>query len=335
MELPKGQSMALVTIYGGSGFVGRQIARQMAAAGWRVRVAVRRPNEAGVVRTYGAVGQVEPVPCNVRDDLSVRAAMSDADAVINCVGVMVREGRNTFDAIHREAAERIARLSVEAGVANVVHISAIGADPDSASNYAATKGRGEIAVDHYRKDAVILRPSVIFGSDDTFFNKLGSMMRMGPLMFLPGADTEVQPVYVEDVARAAMLAAAGQVPAGVYELGGPDVMTVREAAKMVAEVTGRRRAIIGMPAFFGSILGAAFDTVQVVSGGLLTNRVLTRDQVRFLKTHNRVGSAVGTFADFGIQPRAAAAIVPQYLWRFRTSGQYDAIKASAKNLREN
>ena len=160
----------LVTIFGGSGFVGRQIARRMAADGWRVRVAVRRPNEAGVVRTYGAVGQVEPVPCNIRDDLSVTAALSDADAVINCVGVLVREGKNTFDAVNDEGAGRIARISAQRGVARLVHLSAIGADVEGASAYARSKGAGEARVLEHRPDAVILRPSVIFGSDDKFFN---------------------------------------------------------------------------------------------------------------------------------------------------------------------
>lgn len=324
----------LVTIYGGSGFVGRQIARQMAAAGWRVRVACRRPNQAGVVRTYGAVGQVEPVPCNVRDDLSVTAAMMDADAVINCVGILVREGRNTFDAIHEEAAGRIARISAERGVPRLVHVSAIGANVDAASHYAASKGRGEALVLQHRPDAVILRPSVVFGPDDGFFNKLGCMMRLGPILPLPGASAEVQPVYVEDVARAAAMAARGEAAPGIYELGGPDVYTMRELAQMVARVTGRRRAIIGLPGFLGGLMGAGFDAVQWATGGLVTNRVLTRDQVRLLRQPNRVGTGVRTFADLGIAPMAAEAIIPDYLWRFRPSGQYDAIKASARNLRE-
>lgn len=324
----------LVTIYGGSGFVGRQIARRMAAAGWRVRVAVRRPNEAGIVRTYGAVGQVEPVPCNVRDDLSVAAAMAGADAVVNCVGILVREGRNNFDAIHDEAAGRISRLSAEAGVARLVHLSAIGADPQASSRYAASKGRGEAAVLSHRPDAVILRPSVIFGPDDGFFNKLGSMMRLGPVLPLPGAGAQIQPVYVEDVARAAEMGATGEAAPGIYELGGPDVMTMREAAQLVARVTGRRRAVMGVPGFVGALMGFGLDAVQWISGGLLTNRVLTRDQARLLRAPNRVTGSVGSLADLGITPVSAAAIVPQYLWRFRPSGQYDAIKASAKNLRE-
>lgn len=324
----------LVTIYGGSGFVGRQIARQMAAAGWRVRVAVRRPNQAGVVRTYGAVGQVEPVPCNVRDDLSVTAAMMDADAVINCVGILVREGRNNFDAIHDEAAGRIARISAERGVAHFVQLSAIGADPASDSRYAASKGRGEAAVLAHRPDAVILRPSVIFGPDDKFFNKIGGMMRLGPILPLPGAATELQPVYVEDVARAAMMGAEGTAAPGIYELGGPDVMTMREIARMVAVVTDRRRAIVGVPSFLAVLMGWGFDAVQWASGGLVTNRVLTRDQVRQMRRPNRVGTGVMGFAELGIEPSSAAAVVPEYLWRFRPSGQYESIKASARNLRE-
>lgn len=324
----------LVTIYGGSGFVGRQIARQMAAAGWRVRVAVRRPNQAGVVRTYGAVGQVEPVPCNVRDDLSVTAAMMDADAVINCVGILVREGRNNFDAIHDEAAGRIARISAERGVTHFVQLSAIGADPASDSRYAASKGRGEAAVLAHRPDAVILRPSVIFGPDDKFFNKIGGMMRLGPILPLPGAATELQPVYVEDVARAAMMGAEGTAAPGIYELGGPDVMTMREIARMVAVVTDRRRAIVGVPSFLAVLMAWGFDAVQWASGGLVTNRVLTRDQVRQMRRPNRVGTGVMGFAELGIEPSSAAAVVPEYLWRFRPSGQYESIKASARNLRE-
>ena len=324
----------LVTIYGGSGFVGRQIARVMAAEGWRVRVAVRRPHLAGVVRIYGDVGQVQPVACNVRDDLSVRAAMMDADAVVNCVGILVGQKRNTFEAVHHEAAGRIARISAELGVGRIVHLSAIGADPDSDSQYAASKGRGEQAILQHRPDAVILRPSVIFGPDDNFFNKLGGLMRLGPIVPLPGANAEMQPVFVEDVARAALMGATGQAALGIYELGGPDVMTMREIARLVAQVTNRRRWIMGLPGWMASLMGMSFDALQTLSGGLVVNRVITRDQARLLRRPNRVGPGVMTFADLGIQPAAVAAVVPEYLWRFRPSGQYTAIKASAKNLPE-
>ncbi|MTH36600.1 SDR family NAD(P)-dependent oxidoreductase [Paracoccus limosus] len=324
----------LVTIYGGSGFLGRQIARQMAQQGWRVRVAVRRPNEAGIVRTYGAPGQIEPVPCNVRDDLSVTACMADADAVINCVGIMVREGRNTFEAIHEQAAGRIARISAERGVPHFVHVSALGADPASNSHYAASKGRGEAEVLKHRADAVILRPSVIFGSDDQFFNRIAGMSRLGPVLAVPGASCEVQPVYVSDVARAAVLGATGEAAPGIYELGGPDVMTMREAARLVLSTIDRRRLVIGLPGWLAGLMGSALDAVQTVTGGLLTNRVLTRDQVRTLGHANRVAAGARGFADLGIEPTAAPAVIAEYLWRFRVSGQYEALTATAKNLRQ-
>ena len=324
----------LVTIYGGSGFLGRQIARAMAQQGWRIRVAVRRPNESGVVRTYGAPGQIEPVPCNVRDDLSVLACMSDADAVINCVGILVREGKNTFEAIHDEAAGRIARIAAETGIKQFVHVSALGADAASPSHYAASKGRGEAAVLQHRPDAAILRPSIIFGSDDHFYNRIASMTRLGPILFVPGADTEVQPVYVVDVARAAAMAAAGEAGPGIYELGGPDVLTMRDVARQVLTATDRRRGIVGIPNWMAGIMGAMLDAGQVVTGGLLTNRILTRDQVRTLRQPNRVAEGARTFADLGIEPLSAPAILDTYLWRFRPTGQYEAITASAKNLRD-
>lgn len=324
----------LVTIYGGSGFLGRHIAWTMARQGWRVRVACRRPNEALFVRTYGAVGQVEPVPCNVRDEVSVRAAMSDADAVVNCVGILVREGRNTFDSIQDTAAGRIARLSAEMGVAHLVHISAIGADIDSRSAYAASKGRGEAAVLDARPDAVILRPSVIFGQGDGLYNKFAAMSRFGPVVATAGAKTLMQPVYVEDVAAAAAMAASGEVAPGVLELGGPQVLTVREIIGQVLDAVKRRRAVLNLPFWLAGIAGWGFDMVQTVSGGLLTNRIVTRDQVRLLRTDNIVAPDARGFAELGIQPTAPEAIIRDYLWRFRADGQYATMKASAKNLRQ-
>lgn len=323
----------LVTIYGGSGFLGRQVALQMARAGWRVRVAVRRPNEALFLRTYGAVGQIEPVPCNIRDDFSVRAAMTDADAVINCVGILVREGKNTFDAVHAEAAGRIARLSAELGVDRFVHISAIGADPEAPSKYLATKGQGEGLVLEARPDAVILRPSVMFGPGDNFYNKFAAMAGPLPLMVISGGKAVLQPVYVEDVARAAMLGATGHAAPGVYELGGPEVMTMRQIIAQILEVTDKRKLVVDLPGWMGVIAAAGLDVVQLLSGGLITNRLVTRDQLRSLKVPNRVAEGARGFADLGIQPVASETVIPDYLWRFRPSGQYAAIKASAKKLR--
>ncbi|MFI0395736.1 complex I NDUFA9 subunit family protein [Paracoccus jiaweipingae] len=323
----------LVTIYGGSGFLGRQIARLMAAKGWRVRVAVRRPDEALFVRTYGAVGQVQPVPCNIRDDLSVRAAMAGADAVINCVGILVREGRNRFDAVQHDGAARIARLAAETGVDHFVHVSAIGADPDSDSAYAASKGKGEGEVLRHRPDAVILRPSVMFGNGDGSYNRFAGLTRFGPLMSIAGGNTRMQPVFVEDVAAAAVMGAEGTAPAGIYELGGPDVLTVREMVAQVLEVTRKRRGVINLPFWMAGLVGGAFDLVQTLTGGLLTNRVLTRDQVRLLRHDNVVADGARGFDALGIVPTSAMAVIPQYLWRFRHGGQYDDIMASARNLR--
>lgn len=323
----------LVTIYGGSGFVGRYIARRMAKEGWRVRVAVRRPNEAIFVRPYGVAGQVEPVQCNITDDASTAAAMDGADAVVNCVGVLSEVGRNRFDTIHIEGASRIARLAAERGISDMVHISAIGADPDGESLYAQTKGRGEAAVLAFMPNAMILRPSIIFGAEDQFFNRFAAMTRMGPVLPLVGAGTRFQPVYVDDVAQAAVMGVCGQAH-GIYELGGPDIASFRELMQIMLGVIRRRRLVLGLPMFAGQGMALAFDLLQTATFGLLKNGMITRDQVKSLSHDNVVGSAVATFADLKISPKAMAAVLPDYLWRFRPSGQYDAIKDSAKSLRD-
>lgn len=322
----------LVTIYGGSGFVGRHIARRMAQEGWLVRVAVRRPNEAMFVKPYGAVGQVEPVLCNIRDDASVAAAMAGADAVVNCVGVLGEHRKNTFDAVQAEGAGRIARLAAEAGIETMVHVSAIGADADSDSGYAQSKAEGEAAVLAHMPNAMILRPSVVFGADDGFFNRFASMSRVGPVLPVVGAETKFQPVYVDDVAKAAVMGITGGA-SGVYELGGPDVATLRELMQTMLKVVHRRRLILNVPFWIARLMGFGFDMVQAVLMGLIENKVLTRDQVRLLRKDNVVSEGAKGFADFGITPTNMGAILPDYLWRFRPSGQYDAIKDSAKNLR--
>ena len=323
----------LVTIYGGSGFVGRYIARRMAQEGWRVRVAVRRPNEAIFVRTYGVVGQVEPVFCNIRDDASVRAAMLTADAVVNCVGTFDRGGANNFGAVQHLGAERIARIAAELGITRLVHISAIGADPEGESLYAQSKGRGEAAVLMHVPTAVILRPSVIFGPEDQFFNRFAGMARLGPVIPLVGAETRFQPVYVDDVAKAAVAGVLGTAAPGVYELGGPDVDTFRGLVRRMLAIINRRRLVIGLPFWAGRIMATLFDALQGVTLGLFRNGILTRDQLVSLRQDNVVSDGAKGFAELGIVPMAMEAVLPDYLWRFRPSGQYDAIKASAKNLR--
>lgn len=323
----------LVTIYGGSGFLGRQIARLMAQQGWRVRVAVRRPNEAGVVRTYGAVGQLEPVLCNIRDAESVRAAMDGAHAAINAVNLLWKEGRSTLNNVLVEGAANVARISSEMGLAQMVHVSGIGVDPASGSHYVAAKARGEAAVLESRPDAVVLRPSVIFGPGDTLYNRLGAFSRFGPLMFIAGGKTRMQPVYVEDVARAAAQAAAGLVPAGIYELGGPEVLTMREIAAQTLKATERRRGVIDMPFWVAGLGAGVLDMTSALTGGLFRNHILTRDQVALLRTDNVVSEGAKGFADLGIVPIAAGAVIDDYLWPYRVSGQYAAIKDSAKDLR--
>ncbi|WP_425044837.1 complex I NDUFA9 subunit family protein [Primorskyibacter sp. S87] len=323
----------LVTIYGGSGFVGRYIARRLANQGWRVRVAVRRPNEAMHVKPYGAVGQVEPVLCNVRDNASVAAAMQGADAVVNCVGVLNERGKNGFDAVQADGAGRIARLAAEHGVTRMVHISAIGADAASNSDYSRTKGEGEAAVLLHIPDAIVLRPSVIFGAEDEFFNRFAGMARISPVLPIVGAETLFQPVFVDDVANAATKAVLGEAEPGIYELGGPEVASFRALMTRMLEVIHRRRVIIGMPFWVAGIMASVLDIAKFVSFQLFPNNILTRDQVKNLRRDNVVSEGAKCFDDLKITPVAMGSILPDYLWKFRPSGQYDEIQRSASNLR--
>ena len=323
----------LVTIFGGSGFVGRYIARRMAKEGWRVRVAVRRPNEAIFVRPYGSPGQVEPVLCNIRNDASVRSAMAGADAVVNCVGTFDKGGRNSFQAIQNTGAGRIARLAKELGVGTLVHISAIGADAKSDSLYAQSKAAGEAAVLAAFPSATILRPSVVFGAEDQFFNRFAGMSRLGPILPVVGAATKFQPVYVDDVAQAAVAGVLGHAP-GVYELGGPDVASFRDLMTQMLGVIQRRRLVLNIPFIAARAMAFGFDTLQMLTLGLVKNGMITADQVRSLRRDNVVSPGAKGLMDMGITPTDMAAVLPEYLWRFRPSGQYAAIKDSAKNLRK-
>ncbi|NSY37359.1 complex I NDUFA9 subunit family protein [Leisingera sp. ANG59] len=323
----------LVTIYGGSGFVGRYIARRMAKDGWRVRVAVRRPNEAMHVKPYGVPGQVEPVFCNVRDDMSVASVMQGADAVVNCVGVLNELGKNTFGAIHAEGAGRIARIASQQGVANLVHISAIGADADAASEYSRTKAAGEAAVQQHFPGAVILRPSVIFGAEDGFFNRFAGMTRLSPFLPIAAGGTRFQPVFVDDVAKAAVKGAQGEAEGGVYELGGPEVKTFRALMEQMLKVIHRRRVILSLPGFAAKLVAFGFDMLQFVSFQLIENKMLTRDQLKSLRSDNVVADGAKGFAELGIDPVTVGSVLPDYLWKFRPSGQYDEMTGSARNLR--
>ncbi len=305
----------LVTIIGGSGFVGRHIAQRMARRGWRVRVAVRRPNEAMFVKPYGVVGQVEPVQCNIRDEASTRAVIRGADAVVNCVGILYGSGRNTFEACQAEGAGRVARIAAEEGVGRFVHISSLGADQGSDSEYARTKAEGEAAVAAAFPGAVILRPSVVFGQDDGFFNRFAGMARLIPLVLpVVGAGTRFQPVWVEDVAEAAAKAACGDAAPGVYELGGPRVYTLREAVELMLRVTRRRRLVLDVPFFFARIKAWFLQ--------LMPKPLLTVDQVKLLRHDNVVSKGARSLADLGIEPTAAEGVIESYLYAYRPKGQY-------------
>ena len=335
MAMPKSAPLAgakLVTIFGGSGFVGRYVARRMAQEGWRVRVACRRPNEALHVKVYGVVGQVEPIFCNIRDDASVADALRGADAAVNCVGILAESGRSTFEAIQAEGAGRIARLAAAEGCRALVQISAIGADDGSESEYARTKAKGEGAVLEHFLDAVILRPSIVFGPEDEFFNRFAGMARLGPVLPVVGAGTRFQPVYVDDVAAAAVKAVKGEARPGIYELGGPEVRTFRELMQEMLEIVRRRRFVMNMPFGIANLMASATGLVHTLTFGLAPQPI-TRDQVANLRRDNVVSGDVMTFADLGIQPTAMETVLPDYLWRFRKGGQYAEIIDSAKRLR--
>ncbi|MQY41934.1 NAD-dependent epimerase/dehydratase family protein [Epibacterium sp. SM1969] len=324
----------LVTIFGGSGFVGRYIARRMAKEGWRVRVAVRRPNEAMHVKPYGVPGQVEPVFCNIRDDASVASVLEGADAAVNCVGVLNGLGKNTFEAVQAEGAERVARLAAEAGLKNFVHVSAIGADAQSASKYARSKAAGEAGVLEHQPDAVILRPSVIFGPEDEFFNRFAAMARLSPMLPIAYGATKFQPVYVDDVAQAAAMAVLGDAKPGIYELGGPEAVSFRGLMQRMLAVIHRKSLILSMPGLAARAMAGGFDLMQKASFQLIENKMLTVDQVKNLRTDNVVSQDALSFADLDIAPINMEAVLPDYLWKFRPSGQYDEMVGSARNLRD-
>ncbi len=324
----------LVTIIGGSGFVGRYIARRMAQAGWRVRVAVRRPNQALHVKPYGVVGQVEPVFCNIRDDASVRAVIAGADAVVNCVGILFEKGPNKFDDVQAEGAGRVARIAAEQGTKTLVHVSAIGADAESDSAYQRSKAAGEALVTQHFPKAVILRPSLIFGIEDQFFNRFAGMARFTPFLPVVGAETRFQPVYVDDVAAAAAKAMLEGAEPGVYELGGPEVASFRDLMQRMLGEIRRNRVLLNLPMPVARLQAGMLDLAQAVTLGLFTNSLLTRDQVRNLARDNVVRDGAKGLADLGITPTPMETVLPSYLWLYRPGGQYKAIHESASRLRK-
>ncbi len=322
----------LVTIFGGSGFLGRYISQRMAKQGWRVRVAVRRPNEAIFVKPYGTVGQVEPILANIRDDASVQAACTGADAVVNCVGTFDKSGRNNFEAVHIEGAQRVAQMAKAAGVKQLIHISAIGARQDATSRYARTKAAGEVVVKNAFAGAIILRPSVVFGTEDIFFNRLASMAAISPIMPLVGSHSKFQPVYVDDVAKAAVMGVLGQSSAGVYELGGPDTESFTKLVDRMLTCIHRKRLKVNVPFFVASLDAKILDMAFGLTMGLFKNNILTADQVEQLRNDSVVAPRAKDFSKLGIQPVAMDAVLDSYLYAYRPYGQYAELTASGKNL---
>jgi len=322
----------LVTIFGGSGFVGRYVTQRMAKEGWRVRVAVRRPNEALFVKTYGDVGQVEPILANIRDKHSTRAAISGSDAVVNCVGILNETSKQKFTDLQAYGAGQVAKIAADCGVRNFVHFSAIGADIDSQSKYLKSKAEGEEMVRASFKNAIIIRPSIVFGAEDQFFNRFATMAKLSPVIPLVGADTKFQPVYVDDIASVAVKGVLGQAKRGIYELGGPEVASFKELMIKLMKVIRRRRIIMNIPFFVASMQGGFFDALQKFSLGLFTNNIITRDQVISLKKDNVVSKNKMGFKSLNMTPTAMETILEEYLYRHRPYGQYTELTEAARDL---
>ncbi len=322
----------LVTVFGGSGFVGGQVVRALARKGLRVRVAVRNPGRGYRLRMLGDVGQIEVVQANIRNPASVARALEGAEAVVNAVGVLFEVGRQTFQSLHVMGAQTLAEVAAAQGITNFVQLSAIGADPDSPAKYARTKAEAEAAVRQIIPSAVILRPSVVFGQEDHFFNAFAAMAQISP--FLPligGGETRFQPVFVGDVAAA--VAAAVTVPdhAGkTFELGGPTAHTFRALMALVLSETHRQRSLLPIPFPIARLLGAAGDVLCIARGmvGLVPLPPVTTDQVEMLAVDNVVSPGALGLADLGVIATAMEPILPTYLYRYRRGGQYaDAIPA--------
>lgn len=317
-------SSRLVTVYGGSGFLGRHLVQALARTGCRIRVAVRRPDLAGHLQPLGGVGQIHAVQANLRYQDSVMRAAEGADAVVNLVGILYETGKQKFSVVHSEGARNVAIAAKTAGIDTMVHVSAIGADARSDSLYARSKAAGEDGVRKTRPGAVILRPSIIFGPEDEFFNRFAAMARLSPILpLIGGGKTRFQPVYVGDVAKAVVAGLQSGSAAGhVYELGGPEILTFRQVQERVLDYTGRKRLLVPVP-FWLAKLKASF--LQ-----LLPSPLLTVDQVKLLESDNvvSVGARTGrhTLKDLGIEPVLIEAVVPDYLERFRAHGEFAAFR---------
>ena len=320
------RSDSLITVFGGSGFLGSQVVRALLRADYRVRIAVRHPTLAYESQTQGRVGQIQRVACDVRDDAQVAAALEGATAAVNLVGILYQTPWQRFAALHAEAPERIAKACKRRGIDRLVHVSALGADADSPSDYARTKAEGEARARAALKSTTVVRPSVVFGRDDDLLNRFASMATWSPALPLPGGgETRFQPVYVGDVAQAVARAVEDPTTAGkTYELGGPEVMTLKDILELVVRETGRERALLPLPWPAAGAIGLMCEPMSWV--GLAPP--LTPDQVTLLRADNVVAEGADDLADLGVDPTGIEAIAPSYLWRYRDGGQFaDVVSA--------
>ena len=313
------QTPKLVVVFGGSGFVGRHVVRALARRGYRIRVACRRPDLAGHLQPLGNVGQIQPVQANIRVRWSVDRAVQGADHVVNLVAILHESGRQKFTPVHEFGARAIAEAARAVG-AGLTHISALGTDLNAQSEYARTKALGEKAVLETIEDAVILRPSINFGPEDSFFNRFASMARYSPVLpLIGGGRTKFQPVYVGDVAEAVARSVDGKVQGGrIYELGGPQVLTFKQCMQEMLAMIDRKRLLVSVPWWVANMQASIL--------GLLPNPLLTKDQVLQLRGDNIVSEAAirenRTLAGLDIQPQSIGSILPSYLWRYRPAGQF-------------
>lgn len=309
----------LVTVFGGSGFIGTQVVRQLAKADWRIRVAVRQPNLAYAMRLQGDVGQIDIVQANIRDAPSIHRALDGAAAAVNLVGVLREQGRQSFQSVHVAGARNVAEAARAEGVTRLVQMSAIGADLHSPAKYGRTKAEGEVAAREIYPDAVIARPSIVFGPGDSFFNRFASMALASPVLPLIGGGlTRFQPVFVGDVANAIARMVSDASAAGqTYELGGPAAFTFRRLMELMLQEIDRRRLLLPLPFPVASALGALGDLA-----GLVVEPPVTADQVRLLRVDNVVSGQYPGLAELGVRPTTLEAVLPTYLYRYRKGGQY-------------
>ncbi len=323
----------LVTVFGGSGFIGRHVVRALARRGWRVRVAVRRPDLALFLQPLGNVGQIHPVQANLRYPESVAHAVAGADAVVNLVGILAETGKQSFDSVQANGARAVAEATRAAGIGTLVQMSAIGADPDSESAYARSKAAGEAAARAAVPGAVIIRPSIVFGPEDGFFNRFASLATMLPVIpLVGGGTTRFQPVFVGDVAEVIARAVEGSIaPGKVYELGGPEVKTFEELVRIVLRETDRKAVLAPLPFAAARLQAGVMEFLNSATFGLLPDEfMLTRDQVTLLEKDNVVSERAiqdgRTLEGLGIRGETVEAVVPSYLYRYRKGGQFTSGK---------